>query len=142
MENVTIAQHQQTIVLGGLVRDDVIITESKIPLLGDIPVLGWLFRTQSTQTIKNNLLVFLTPHLITDETDMVKLKERKGAEVETTKASGAISGPTGVTKAAEGLVPAEPPPVELTPAEPTPDEPTTIEPPPAESSSDKGTPGQ
>ncbi len=114
MENVTIARHQQTIVIGGLVRDDIIITESKIPWLGDIPVLGWLFKTQSTQTIKNNLLVFLTPHLITDEADIVKLNERKGAEVDTTQTYSAISEPTGAKRAIEGLPLAKPSPDEGT----------------------------
>jgi general secretion pathway protein D len=108
MENVTIARDQQTIVIGGLVRDDITITENKIPWLGDIPWLGWLFRSQSKQTIKNNLLVFLTPHLIKDEVDMVKLNERKGQEVERIRAQGAITEPTAVKRAAEEqLLPAE-----------------------------------
>lgn len=110
METVTIVHDQQSIVVGGLVRDDLVVTEDKIPWLGDIPVLGWLFRSQNKQTIKNNLLVFLTPHLIKDEVDMVKLNERKGIEMESIQASGSISDPTGVKRAiSEQLVPGEPP---------------------------------
>ncbi len=55
---------QETIVLGGLIRDDVIETESKVPLLGDIPLLGWLFRSSSTEKVKSNLMVFLRPTIV------------------------------------------------------------------------------
>lgn len=53
-----------TVVLGGLIRDKIDETVSKIPLLGDIPLLGWLFSARSTSVSKSNLLIFLTPHII------------------------------------------------------------------------------
>lgn len=53
-----------TVVIGGLMRDKVSETVSKIPLLGDIPLLGWLFRSKSSQTEKTNLLIFMTPHIV------------------------------------------------------------------------------
>jgi general secretion pathway protein D len=53
-----------TVVLGGLVRDKQSDTVSKVPLLGDIPLLGWLFRAKSTKTEKTNLLLFITPHIV------------------------------------------------------------------------------
>ncbi|MGK5085132.1 type II secretion system secretin GspD [Bdellovibrionota bacterium FG-1] len=53
-----------TLVIGGLIRDKVSELQSKIPLLGDIPVLGWLFRSQDSRIEKTNLLVFLTPHIV------------------------------------------------------------------------------
>lgn len=53
-----------TIVLGGLVRDVANDTVSKIPVLGDIPVLGWLFRSKSNESTKSNLLIFITPKII------------------------------------------------------------------------------
>ena len=53
-----------TIVLGGLVRDVANDTVSKIPVLGDIPVLGWLFRSKSSESTKSNLLIFITPKII------------------------------------------------------------------------------
>lgn len=81
METTTIAKDLQTLVVGGLVRDNITIIENKIPLLGDIPLLGWLFRSQSRQTQKLNLLVFLTPQLVRDETDMVELNVRKAKEL-------------------------------------------------------------
>ena len=94
METTTIAKDQQTIVIGGLVRDNIIISERKVPLLGDIPFLGWLFKFQSRAIEKLNLLVFLTPTLVRDETDMVELNARKSAELGTLQRENRIEEPT------------------------------------------------
>jgi general secretion pathway protein D len=94
METTTIAKDQQTIVIGGLVRDNVIINERKIPLLGDIPFLGWLFKFQSVAVQKLNLLVFLTPTLVRDEMDVVELNARKSAELGTLQRESQIEEPT------------------------------------------------
>ena len=53
-----------TVVLGGLTRDKQDETTSKIPILGDIPLLGWLFKSRSTSMAKTNLMVFITPKII------------------------------------------------------------------------------
>ncbi len=53
-----------TVVMGGLTRDKQTKTVSKIPLLGDIPVLGWLFRATKDESDKINLLLFITPKII------------------------------------------------------------------------------
>ena len=55
---------------------------SKVPLLGSLPVLGWLFRSESTKKQKTNLLLFLTPHIIRDQSDVRRIFERKMAERE------------------------------------------------------------
>ncbi|HKO31102.1 MAG TPA: secretin N-terminal domain-containing protein [Nitrospiraceae bacterium] len=94
METTTIAKDQQTIVVGGLVRDNIIISERKVPLLGDIPFLGWLFKFQSRQIEKLNLLVFLTPTLVKDEVDIVELNARKSAELGTLQRENRIEEPT------------------------------------------------
>jgi general secretion pathway protein D len=94
METTTIAKDQQTIVIGGLVRDNITISERKVPLLGDIPFLGWLFKFQSQQIEKLNLLVFLTPTLVRDEVDMVELNARKSAELGTLQRENRIEEPT------------------------------------------------
>ena len=94
METTTIAKDQQTIVIGGLVRDNITISERKVPLLGDIPFLGWLFKFQSQQIEKLNLLVFLTPTLVRDEADMVELNARKSAELGTLQRENRIEEPT------------------------------------------------
>jgi len=94
METTTIAKDQQTIVVGGLVRDNLILNERKVPFLGDIPFLGWLFRFQSRSTQKLNLLVFLTPTLVRDEMDIVELNARKSAELGTLQRETQIEEPT------------------------------------------------
>ena len=94
METTTIAKDQQTIVVGGLVRDNIILNERKVPFLGDIPFMGWLFKSQSRATEKLNLLVFLTPTLVRDEADVVELNARKSAELGTLQRENRIEEPT------------------------------------------------
>ncbi len=55
----------QTVVLGGLMREDVQKTEDRTPILGDIPIVGRLFRTNAEQHIKRNLVIFVTARLVT-----------------------------------------------------------------------------
>jgi len=59
-----IANDGETIILGGLIRDEVQETRTKMPLLGDIPVLGWLFRSDATNVDKSNLMVFLRATIV------------------------------------------------------------------------------
>lgn len=66
-----------TIVLGGLIDEDVQESVSKVPLLGDIPVLGNLFKTTSTSTRKRNLMVFLRPKIVRDGVTMNQISHRK-----------------------------------------------------------------
>ena len=53
-----------TLVMGGLIQDNPTATYTKVPLLGDIPGLGWAFRSESKSMIKDNLIIFLTPSII------------------------------------------------------------------------------
>jgi general secretion pathway protein D len=55
---------KETVVIGGLIQDQDQVTENKIPLLGDIPGLGWLFKSKSVSRSKTNLLIVLTPRII------------------------------------------------------------------------------
>ena len=57
----------QTVVLGGLIQDDVEETVQKVPLLGDIPVLGRLFRSTSSNLTKKHLMVFLRSTIVRDD---------------------------------------------------------------------------
>jgi general secretion pathway protein D len=105
-----------------LVRDNVVINERKIPFLGDIPWLGWLFRFQGKATEKLNLLVFLTPHLVRDEADMVELNRRKAQEANLVQRLNRIDEPTGTQRQIlEQLMPKTAPPADTLPeaAEPT-----------------------
>jgi general secretion pathway protein D len=67
----------ETVVIGGLVRNRRARIESKVPILGDIPLLGLLFRTRSDQDEKSNLVLILTPHIIRDQSDMKAVLERR-----------------------------------------------------------------
>lgn len=71
------SRDKETIAMGGLMRDKIIETESKVPLLGDIPVLGWLFKHKSASTEKMNLLFFLTPRIVAskDKTSAKNVKD-------------------------------------------------------------------
>jgi general secretion pathway protein D len=71
---------QATIVIGGLIQERSVSSVKKIPLLGDIPVLGWLFRDTQTTKQKSNLLLFLTPYIIRDQSDYRRILERKRKE--------------------------------------------------------------
>src|SRR5579884_19245 len=76
--NTTVIVHDaQTVVIGGLIRHNVQVTDRKIPLLGDIPLLGWFFKFQERRLEKTNLLIFLTPHLVRDSKDFDPIRERK-----------------------------------------------------------------
>jgi general secretion pathway protein D len=75
-----IVADQQTVVIGGLVREGQVNGETKIPVLGDIPVLGILFKRSTKQTLKTNLLLILTPHIIRDQNDLRRIFERKMQE--------------------------------------------------------------
>lgn len=66
-----------TAVLGGLMRDAQQETVTKVPLLGDIPVLGWLFKSSATEIQKQNLIVFITPKVIRNPEDSGRLLSRK-----------------------------------------------------------------
>lgn len=75
-----LSQDGQTIVIGGLMEDQANDTKRKIPILGDIPLLGFLFSQQDKQLSKSNLLLFITPHIVKDSTDFSNILERKISE--------------------------------------------------------------
>ncbi len=67
----------QTVVLGGLMREDVQKTEDRTPILGDIPVVGRLFRSNIEQHLKRNLVIFVTARLMNPGGQLVNLKEEE-----------------------------------------------------------------
>ena len=56
----------ETIVLGGIYQQSIISTISKVPILGDIPYLGWVFRNTNNFNEKKELLIFVTPRIVTE----------------------------------------------------------------------------
>ncbi len=75
-----VVDDEQTVVIGGLMRDAVVKSRDKIPVLGDLPLLGFLFRSTTTANRKTNLLLILTPYIIRDQADLRKIFERKMQE--------------------------------------------------------------
>jgi len=70
IETTILADNGQTIVLGGLIEDNITESIQKVPILGDIPFLGRLFRSTSTSVGKKNLLIFLRPTIVRDKRQM------------------------------------------------------------------------
>ncbi|MHC4819663.1 MAG: secretin N-terminal domain-containing protein, partial [Planctomycetota bacterium] len=56
--------NEYTVVMGGLISEEDTVSEIKVPLLGDIPVLGYLFKNKTRTKIKRNLFIFVTPHIL------------------------------------------------------------------------------
>jgi general secretion pathway protein D len=76
-KSVLIVQNGQTAVFGGLTQDTTKETETKVPLLGDIPILGWLFKKSSNDRRKTSLTLFITPHIVRNSEDLEKIYDQK-----------------------------------------------------------------
>jgi len=71
-----------TVVIGGLIRDDKVTLEKKIPLVSDIPLIGNLFRFSRDRLQKTNLLMFITPHVMASQEDLDKMTAAKKSEMQ------------------------------------------------------------
>lgn len=80
VENVVVVQDNQTIVIGGLIGNTKSEVQTKIPILGDIPIIGLLFRGKKDSERKTNLLIFLTPHVINEAADLEEVYRVKMAQ--------------------------------------------------------------
>ncbi len=67
LQTKVLAADNRVVVLGGLIKDDVQDASQKVPLLGDLPLLGRLFRTDAVSVVKTNLLIFIRPTIIRDD---------------------------------------------------------------------------
>ena len=74
-----------TIAIGGLIQDQQVENVTKVPCLGDIPVLGWFFKSRSEEVRKTNLIVFIRPSIIASQEDLEKLSRRVGDKYERTR---------------------------------------------------------
>ncbi|MBO3658967.1 type II secretion system secretin GspD [Acinetobacter haemolyticus] len=72
-----LADHGQTVILGGLISDDTNLTRQSIPVLGDIPYLGRLFRADTRSNDKRNLLVFIHPTIVGDSDDIRRISQQR-----------------------------------------------------------------
>ncbi|EKD40075.1 MAG: hypothetical protein ACD_75C00185G0010 [uncultured bacterium] len=76
-----ILNDKNTIVIGGIIGHDETENEWKIPFLGDIPGLGWLFKTHSTATRKTNMFIFITPRIVRNPADALEVTKSKEDEI-------------------------------------------------------------
>ena len=81
IETAVLADDRQTIILGGLIQDDITINDARVPFLGSIPGVGWLFRSESKSNTKRNLLIFIRPTVIRDGTGADAATQRKYDEI-------------------------------------------------------------
>ncbi len=77
VKTTVLAKSGETVVIGGLIDEDVNETVDKVPLLGDIPILGHLFKSSKSSTEKRNLMVFIRATIIRDDKTMSELSTRK-----------------------------------------------------------------
>lgn len=76
-----LVKDRQTILIGGLIRDNIVQTTKKVPLLGSIPLLGWLFKFESQRVEKTNLLIFITPTIVKEAADIARISEERTREL-------------------------------------------------------------
>ncbi len=77
-----VVEDGQMMVIGGLIRDDGSEQTKKVPCVGNIPGLGWLFKNFAGSQNKTNLLIFITPHIIRTAEDMERATAKKKLEAE------------------------------------------------------------
>ena len=77
-----VVRHGETMVIGGLIRDNVNASMSKVPFLADIPLIGWLFQYNTAKVEKTNLMIFITPYIIKNEEDAKSITKRKTDKIE------------------------------------------------------------
>jgi general secretion pathway protein D len=80
-DTVVVTPSDHTIVIGGLISTQKSNTDSKVPLLGDIPILGYAFKRQKKEDVKTELLIFLTPHVVARPEDLASLSESERAKL-------------------------------------------------------------
>jgi general secretion pathway protein D len=93
MDTTISVPNHQTIVIGGLMREDKTKVVDRVPLLSNIPFIGEAFKNRRTITQKTNLLVFLTPHILSTPEELVKF-DRERAQVSEEKRIDEIQSKT------------------------------------------------
>ena len=76
-----VIKDNETVVIGGMIDDSTSIETAQVPCLGDIPILGWLFKTMGRGREKTNLFVFITPHIIRNQAEAAAIYQKKIDEV-------------------------------------------------------------
>ncbi|MFC1876926.1 type II secretion system secretin GspD [Thermodesulfobacteriota bacterium] len=82
IDTTVIVKDNETVVIGGLIDDSMSKTSYRVPCLGDIPIIGWLFKTDNDALEKSNLFVFLTPRVVVNPAEAQALYEIKKKQIE------------------------------------------------------------
>ncbi len=82
IETRVVVRDQQTVVIGGLLQERETSSVTKVPILGDIPILGHLFKRTQKSKRKTNLVIMLTPYIVKDQLELQAIRERKVREHE------------------------------------------------------------
>jgi general secretion pathway protein D len=72
----------RTVVIGGLISTQTTDRDNKVPLLGDIPILGYAFKRKQKENVKTELLIFLTPHVVPTADDLAKVGAEERSKLE------------------------------------------------------------
>jgi general secretion pathway protein D len=85
VDTTVIVKDNHTVVIGGLIDDSITDSETKIPCLGDVPGLSWLFRSISTDVDKTNLYIFITPRVIQSPEEADEVFRRKKGQIDSVR---------------------------------------------------------
>ena len=85
IDTTVIVKDKNTVVIGGLIDDSFSNTEYRVPCLGNIPVLGWAFKSMVKSNDKTNLFIFLTPHVIKNPVEADTIYKEKKDRIDTIK---------------------------------------------------------
>ncbi|MBN1932894.1 MAG: type II secretion system secretin GspD [Desulfobacterales bacterium] len=86
VDTTVIVKDNHTVVIGGLIDDSFSAAQYRVPCLGDIPVLSWLFKSMANSNSKTNLFVFITPRVIKDPVEAEEIYRKKKSQIDTIEA--------------------------------------------------------
>jgi general secretion pathway protein D len=82
IDTTVIVKDNSTVVIGGLIDESFSETAYKVPCLGDLPLLGWMFKSEGKSREKSNLFVFLTPHIVESPAEAEEIYSKKKEEID------------------------------------------------------------
>jgi general secretion pathway protein D len=85
VKTTVIVKDKSTVVIGGLIQEQFSETEYKVPCLGNIPLLGWLFKSMAKAGNRSNLYIFLTPHIIESPAEAEEIYIKKKDQIDNAK---------------------------------------------------------
>ncbi len=80
-QTTVVVENSDTIVIGGIIGQDGVEEESKVPGLGDIPLLGWLFKTRSIREVRTNMFIFVTPRIVENPAEIARVSQEKEGQL-------------------------------------------------------------